>query len=121
MEEKKISLNAEKVLRKTFTPNVKGYDPNEVDSFLDEVINDYRGFEGYSKDAKAYIMNLEEQQRKLKDANAQLTLENAKMKSRLAGVKDGTDVNSTNLGYINRIAKLENALWGVGIDPRNVK
>ncbi len=121
MEEKTISLNAETILKKKFTPNVKGYDPNEVDEFLDRVMEDYRGFESYYKESKAYIVDLENQLRKVKETNNQLTLENAKMSSRLAGVKDSSDVNTSNLEYINRINRLETALWKAGLNPNNYK
>ena len=121
MEDKTIFLNADDILREKFTPNVKGYDPDEVDTFLDRVMNDYRAFEKYFRESKAYIVDLESQLRKAKESNGQLTLENAKMTSRLAGVKDSSSVNASNLEYINRIDKLEKALWKAGIDPSNIK
>ena len=40
MDDKSLNFNAEKILHTLFTPNVKGYDPDEVDSFLDKVIED---------------------------------------------------------------------------------
>ena len=36
MDENTIKLNSTKIYEKVFTPNVKGYDPDEVDNFLDE-------------------------------------------------------------------------------------
>ncbi len=121
MEEKTIFLNADDILREKFTKNVKGYDPDEVDTFLDRVMNDYRAFEKYFKESKAYIVDLEGQLRKAKEANSQLTIENAKMSTRLAGVKDSSGVNSSNLEYINRIDRLEKALWKAGIDPSSYR
>lgn len=121
MEEKTISLNAEQILRKTFTPNVKGYDPDEVDSFLDRVIRDYQSFESYYKESKKYIVELELQLRKCREANSNLTVENAKLGSRLAGVKDPSEVNSSNIQYVNRIAKLEKEIWRLGGNPSNIK
>ena len=38
MDDKSLNFNAEKILHTLFTPNVKGYDPDEVDAFLDKVI-----------------------------------------------------------------------------------
>ena len=121
MEEKTISLNAEQILRKTFTPNVKGYDPDEVDSFLDRVIRDYQSFESYYKDSKQYIVELELQLRKSRETNNGLTVENAKLTSRLAGVKDPSEVTSSSLQYVNRIAKLEKEIWRLGGNPENIK
>ena len=121
MEEKTISLNAEQILRKTFTPNVKGYDPDEVDSFLDRVIRDYQSFESYYKESKQYIVELELQLRKSRETNNGLTVENAKLASRLAGVKDPSEVTSSSLQYVNRIAKLEKEIWRLGGNPENIK
>lgn len=121
MDEKEISLNAEAILHKTFTPNVKGYDPDEVDSFLDLVLHDYQAFEKYYKESRRYIADLETQWRKDKEANKALTVENAKLKSRLSGVKEGTSVNSNDIHLVNRIAALEKALYQQGIDPRTIQ
>ena len=40
MDDKTISLNAKQILAKTFTPHGNGYDPVEVDAFLDQIIHD---------------------------------------------------------------------------------
>lgn len=121
MEDKTIFLNADDILREKFTKNVKGYDPDEVDAFLDRIMNDYRAFEKYFQESKSYIVDLEGQLRKAKESISQLTLDNAKMNTRLAGVKDSSNVNASNLEYINRIARLETALWKAGIDPTSCK
>ena len=36
-----IKYNSDELLEKEFTIVNKGYSPKEVDSFLDEIINDY--------------------------------------------------------------------------------
>ncbi len=121
MEDRAISLNVEQILKKTFTPNVKGYDPDEVDSFLDQIIKDYRSFETYYMESKNYIISLESQLRDLKETSSNLTVEKARLESRLAGVKDPSSISKDNLQYVNRIASLEHALWGLGVDPNGVK
>ena len=47
--ENKIQLTKEIILNHQFTPNVKGYDPSEVDDFLDRIIEDYKTFEKFEK------------------------------------------------------------------------
>lgn len=121
MEDKTISLNVDQILKKTFTPNVKGYDPDEVDSFLDQVIRDYRAFEAYYVESKGYIVSLESQLRELKESVNSLTVGKARLEARLAGVKDPSSVSTDNLQYVNRIAVLEKALWDRGIDPVEIK
>ena len=67
MEDNSISLNATKILNKTFKPNGNGYDPDEVDEFLDKIIMDYRAFEKYYLESKKYIVELETNWRKEKE------------------------------------------------------
>lgn len=59
MDDKSLNLTAESILQKVFKQNVKGYDPDEVDTFLDRVIADYRAYDKYIQDAQAYIQSLE--------------------------------------------------------------
>ena len=40
-----IKLSAQDILKKQFRSKVKGYDPDEVDAYLDEVISDYENFQ----------------------------------------------------------------------------
>jgi DivIVA domain-containing protein len=44
--ENKIQFNAKDILEKDFKSKLKGYDPDEVDKFLDQVIKDYETFYG---------------------------------------------------------------------------
>ena len=46
MKDTTISLSSKKVLTQVFTPDVKGYDCDQVDEFLDKVAKDYQAFEG---------------------------------------------------------------------------
>ena len=120
MEDNSISLNATKILNKTFKPNGNGYDPDEVDEFLDKIIMDYRAFEIYYLESKKYIVELETNWRKEKEKISTLEVENARMKERLSGIKDSSAVNSTNIDLLNRINKLENELYKRGVNPNNI-
>lgn len=120
MEDNSISLNATKILNKTFKPNGNGYDPDEVDEFLDKIIMDYRAFEKYYLESKKYIVELETNWRKEKEKISTLEVENARMKERLSGIKDSSAVNSTNIDLLNRITKLENELYKRGVNPNNI-
>ncbi len=42
---KKINLKSDLILSKKFTTELSGYNAKEVDSFLDEILSDYRVFE----------------------------------------------------------------------------
>ena len=120
MEENSFNLNETKILNKVFSANVKGYDPDEVDSFLDEIIVDYQSFDRYYADSKKYIVDLETQLRKARDTGSQLEIENAKLSNRLSGIKDGDNVNSGNIELLQRINRLEKELFRLGVDPRKI-
>ena len=120
MEEKSINLNSTKIYEKVFTPNVKGYDPEEVDAFLDEIIADYAAFEKYYRESRDYIRELEDSLRKERENVRQLTVSNAKLTTRVEGIKDGESVNQSNIELIQRTRRLENALYRLGVDPSKI-
>ena len=121
MEDTTITLNAEKILKKTFTPNVKGYDPDEVDDFLDLVAADYVAFENYYRESKKYIVELETRLRKAKESNSDMELELAKAKKRIEGIREGDSFTTENITLIQRIQRLETELYHLGIDPKTIK
>ena len=45
-----IKLSAQDILKKQFRSKVKGYDPDEVDAYLDQVISDYETFQQLIED-----------------------------------------------------------------------
>ena len=45
-----MPLNAEDILKKTFKTRLKGYDEDEVDMFLDEIIEEFRNMEKQAKE-----------------------------------------------------------------------
>ncbi|MBP5091195.1 MAG: DivIVA domain-containing protein [Bacilli bacterium] len=116
----KIQLTKEMILNKQFTPNVKGYDPSEVDDFLDRVIEDYKTFEKFEKESKEYIQSLETENRRVKEAFKAVEVENGKMRARLEGIKEGDHVTKENMELIQKISKYEKALYARGIDPRKL-
>ena len=119
--ESKLVLSRKKILEKVFTPNVKGYDPGEVDAFLDQVIEDYDRFLRYQEECSSYINSLEVENSKIKKEKKDLEIENANFHRKLDGIKEGDKVNAENMEYIQRINKLETFLYAKGFDPRKIK
>ena len=102
MNDKSVSLTAKDILDKIFTPNVKGYDPDEVDDFLDQIVRDYQAYDKYIQDAQAYIQSLETQLRRAKEDNHEQSISLAKAENRVKGIKDTDQVNSRprqNMAY----------------------
>ncbi len=119
--ESKLVLSQKKILEKVFTRNVKGYDPEEVDDFLDQVIADYGRFARFQEESRTYINSLEVQNAKIKQEKKNLEIENSNLHRKFDGIKEGDKVNAENLAYIQRIRVLENFLYAEGYDPRKIK
>ncbi|MCR5491129.1 MAG: DivIVA domain-containing protein [Bacilli bacterium] len=120
MDDNQITLTADKILHKSFTPNVKGYDPDEVDDYLDRILRDYVAFDKWANESNKYIAELETQLRKARERAQELEVENAKMKSRLSGIKSTDRVTPENIDYVTRISRLETALYKLGVDPKKI-
>ena len=56
-----IKLSAQDILKKQFRSKVKGYDPDEVDAYLDQVISDYETFQQLIEDLYGQIGTLQRQ------------------------------------------------------------
>ncbi|MCI2111783.1 MAG: DivIVA domain-containing protein [Bacilli bacterium] len=131
----KIELSVKKILDKKFTPDVKGYNPEQVDAFLDQIIKDYLAFSEIEKEMTAHIDSLqaslaplkESEEKAMADAkglwekNKQLEIDNASMRSRLQGIRPGDRPTAENMQYIQRIRVLEDFLNSEGYDPNNLK
>lgn len=132
MAEKRL-LSEKDILNKKFKKDIKGYDAQEVDEFLDDVIKDYVSFQkeivslnAYAESLKAKIGQIEAKnntpdvlalRKKVRD----LEVENASYKNKLSGLQEGDRVNTENVDYIKRIRQLENFVWQLGFDPMTFK
>ena len=54
-----VKLSAQDILKKQFRSKVKGYDPDEVDSYLDQIIADYETFQSIIEDLYGQIGELQ--------------------------------------------------------------
>src|SRR5574344_673241 len=119
--ELKLDLNAKKILDQKFAKDVKGYNPDEVDAFLDRIIQDYLAVSQYQKQSGAYAEGLESKIATLQDekramledrdaaidAKKKLELENASLKNKLGGIKPSDKPTAENIEYISRIRSEE--------------
>lgn len=100
----KISLTPKDIYEKEFKIDVKGFSVKEVDSFLDQIMDDYKEF-------NEIIRNYElEKEQYLKEImNLKQELRNVKMNIDIA--KDGKK-EITNLDILRRISNLEKIVYG---------
>lgn len=96
-----IKLSAKKILDKDFKTGIRGYSQDEVDQFLDEIINDYENFE------KA-LLKKQEEINLLKQE-----LEQAESTRRTkAAPATSAGVGATNYDILKRVANLEKHVFG---------
>lgn len=103
MYEDKSFLTAREILEKDFPLAPKGYEPQEVDQFLDMVIKDYVNFENVKKKFLSEIKVLE-------DDNSKLKAEIRNLRASLEIANSNKSV--TNVDLLKRISDLEKVVYG---------
>lgn len=103
----KLNYGAKDILQKEFKTKMRGYDPVEVDEFLDNIIKDY---EAYNKE----ILMLREENQRLTAKVEQLNKSQATL-SRLQ--KESPKSSAvTNFDILKRLSNLEKQVFGSKLD-----
>ncbi len=108
MNDLEIKLSPQEILDKEFNYDAKGYSPREVDTFLDDIISDYKEFAKFLKEA-------EKEKKDLIDENNYLKNELRKMKLEIESIKDNSSLGkftSNNVDLLRRISNLEKIVYG---------
>lgn len=124
-----IKLSAQDILKKQFRSKVKGYDPDEVDAYLDQVISDYETFQQLIEDLYGQIGTLQRQlmdeKQKEKKTVAAERKDEEKLRtytpshrrsaavSNFAQEDEGQGEISTNMAIIQRISTLERKVYNL--------
>lgn len=117
----KLVLTAEQIGNKVFKGVPRGYDPYEVDKFLDQVILDYERVENNYLVSKSEIEKLEQKIRNLETDKHNLEIELGRLKTKYSKIKPTDNVTDDNIDLIKRINTLETFLWQNGFNPNNIK
>ncbi len=102
----KITLTPQELLDKEFKIDARGYRPQEVDKFLDLVINDYNEFITEIKRLKKEIVYINDENTKLKN-------ELRRIKANIEAA-EGTGSNNSinNVDLLRRLSQLEKVVYG---------
>lgn len=116
---KELHFSSDSLLCKKFKTAEHGYNPDEVDTVLDQIIEDYRKIEANSKvDVKTLLNELNE----LKKENASLTNELNKQKEKIKYLPKDKAVHIDNYELLLRIGKLEAYIKNhIGSIPEELK
>lgn len=117
----KPKLTSHQILAKKFTPDVKGYQPEEVDRFLDEILDDYHVLEAFLKNEYQTLAALQEQNQLFKQRCQEFEVTIALLQDKVRTYESKQTLPSENLELIRRISALEKALWQKGVDPTKIK
>ncbi|HAB66803.1 MAG TPA: cell division regulator GpsB [Firmicutes bacterium] len=106
MLNEKIALTPQDILDKEFKIDARGYRPQEVDKFLDLVINDYGEF-------LSEIKKLRKDLAALNDENVKLKNELRRIKANIEAAEGSASNNNvSNVDLLRRLSQLEKVVYG---------
>ena len=100
----KLELTPEKILNMQFDVDFKGYSANEVDSFLDVVLEDYQKMEENVQELLDLVSSLQDEVKQLHSENVSLA-----GKQRALDLGNTTSYSSVDL--LKRISRLEEQVY----------
>lgn len=102
------SLTQREIVDKDFGKKVRGYDPEEVDEFLDVIIQDYNSFQDEIDGLKEEVNRLIEE------------LDETSKESDLRAQNQSTNQSTvTNFDILKRLSNLERHVFGSKLDQEN--
>ena len=105
MYQGKVELTSKDILEKEFSIDTRGYRPQEVDSFLDQIIKDYKAYD-------EFINKLEDDKKTLSDENIALKQEIRSLNMKLDTLKNTTDDSTSSADVLRRLSNLEKIIYG---------
>ena len=115
-----LKQSADSIVEREFKANKAGYDPLQVDSFLDEVAADYVTVDQFLIKNEKHIEALNKEISSLKEKLSNLEARNAVLEEKLKDVPDDVELSLANIDLLKRISALEHALYKLGKDPRDI-
>lgn len=117
----KLSLSSRDILEKEFKKNVKGYDPLEVDEFLDKVLQDYRIIDDVVINLNNKVEQLQKQLGALQRDYDDLEVSSNSQIQRKSTFAVNDYSRLDNLELLKKIGAYENKLYQMGVDPSKIK
>src|SRR6478752_6496903 len=98
MNNQEIKHSAKEILNKDFKTSMRGYNPDEVDKFLDSIIQDYELYE--KKVEELELQQLRQENKKLQERPVRQASSSA------------PSSNNTNYDILQRLSNLEKKVFG---------
>lgn len=106
--EYKVVLSPKKIVSKEFKVDFKGYNADEVDHFLDQIVKDYEAFAGLLNNSYDRIEQLERRLAEQKSIVARLEREKALQDDNLRALENNA---SSNVDILKRLSLLEKVVF----------
>lgn len=106
-----IELNPTEILKKEFKSKMRGYDPEEVDGYLDLVIKDYQT---YQENIDRLTADNTRLFNKVEELNRQLSASDS-----VKEVKPQQASAATNYDILKRLSNLERDVFGAKLSDQN--
>ena len=105
MYQERIMYTPKDILEKEFKIDTRGYRPQDVDKFLDNIISDY-------EEMFATMKKNEQEIKDLVDENMRLKGEVRNLRTKLEVVKDSDMGDVNNADLLRRLSNLEKIIYG---------
>jgi DivIVA domain-containing protein len=121
-EENQVKLTADEILKKRFRKSMKGYDQEEVDSFLDQVISDYQAYDSIIDSLQDQIEQLQSALREdyekgsEKEQDKQDDVKTYSPQHEQVAPEqslDGGNPETTNMAILQRLSTLESKVFNL--------
>ncbi|MGM9941922.1 MAG: DivIVA domain-containing protein [Bulleidia sp.] len=102
----KLNLDPQTIVDKEFDVDFKGYNPDQVDHMLDQVIQDYQTYESMLSDYSRRLQDLER-------TNASLRAKLIEVEGRVRASQDADPMlsGSGNVDILKRLSRLEQKVF----------
>ena len=118
----KLFLNSKTILDHTFPlVHANAYDAEEVDRFLDMVIQDYQVVEANVIVPTKEYESLKEKNKVLESEKRNIEIELERYKARFTNINPSDNVTTDNIELVRKINALEKFLWAHGFNPDTIK
>lgn len=114
-----INYTPKDILQKEFKQKMRGYDPNDVDGFLDDIIKDY---ETFNKELQSLSDENERLKVQVDELNKQIAVSGSQPVPSAGGTAPTRSVPSqpmssaTNMDILKRLSNLERRVFGSQLD-----
>ena len=118
----KLFLNSQTILDHAFPLTHKNsYNAEEVDRFLDMILQDYKLVESNVLIPSKEYESLKEKNKTLESEKRKIEVELERYKARFTNINPSDNVTTDNIELVRRINALEKFLWAHGFNPDTIK